>query len=207
MLDHIKESLRSGNSGGTRANVVEALEKGFSHEEILTAMLEEMEIIGAKFKANELFVPEVLIIGRAFNVALDVIQPLLDKENEKGLVIIGTVQGDLHDVGKNLVKMLMGSAGVRVIDLGVDVPAEVFVKAVREHRPQILALSALLTTTMSQMKETIKAIEKAGLRENLKIIIGGAPVTESYAKKVGADYFALDAGSAAEVVRQIVGAL
>jgi len=205
MLSQIKESLRSGNSGGTRANVVEALEKGFNHEDILTAMLDEMEIIGAKFKANELFVPEVLIIGRAFNVALEVIAPLLDKENEKGLVIIGTVQGDLHDVGKNLVKMLMGSAGVRVIDLGVDVPAEVFVKAVREHKPQILALSALLTTTMSQMKETIKAIEKAGLRENLKIIIGGAPVTESYAQKVGADYFALDAGSAAEVVREIVG--
>ena len=202
MLEEIKESLRKGNSGETRKKVIEALEAGYGHKEILGAMLDEMEVIGGKFKRNELFVPEVLIIGRAFNVALDVLAPLLaDIESNSGKVIIGTVKGDLHDVGKNLVKMLMGSTGVEVIDLGVDVSADQFVAAVKTHQPEILAMSALLTTTMVQMKDTIRALEKAGLREGLTIIVGGAPVTESYAQKVGADHFARDAASAADIVR------
>lgn len=201
-LDQIKTSLRNGSSREIRRQVLEALDEGVSHEVILSAMLEEMAIIGKRFKANEIFVPEVLIIGRAFNVALDVINPLVSGQDMKaGKVVIGTVQGDLHDVGKNLVKMLMGSAGVQVIDLGVDVSAKAFVEAVKKYQPDMLAMSALLTTTMMQIKETMKALEKEGVREGLKVMVGGAPVTESFAEKIGADYFAPDAGSAAEIVR------
>lgn len=204
-LEGIKSSLRQGNSAETRKNVISALESGFSHQDILSAMLEEMEIVGQKFRINELFVPEVLIIGRAFNVALDVIKPLVEtNENTKGLIVIGTVRGDLHDVGKNLVKMLMASTGMKVIDLGVDVSPDAFVQAVLTYEPDILALSALLTTTMDQIKQTIKAIEKAGLREKVKIFVGGAPVTESYADKVGADYYTPDAGAAAALVRSLI---
>lgn len=202
ILEKIKSSLRQGNSGQTRKDVLQALEEGFTHEEVLAAMLEEMEAVGKKFKVNELFVPEVLIIGRAFNVALKVLGPIVgENDGNKGSIVIGTVRGDLHDVGKNLVKMLMASTGVKVIDLGVDVPADKFVEAVRTHHPDMLAMSALLTTTMIHMKATIQAIEKAGLRKDMKIMIGGAPVTKSFADKVGADFFAVDAGTAAEMVR------
>ncbi len=202
MLETIRTSLRNGNAGETRKNVLSALEAGIGHEEILGAMLEEMEDVGRKFKVNELFVPEVLIIGRAFNVALEVIKPLVrEDEMGKGVIVIGTVQGDLHDVGKNLVKMLMGSTGVKVVDLGVDVSTVAFVEAVKTYKPDMLAMSALLTTTMVQIKETIKALEKEGVRDSVKIMVGGAPVTESYAQKIGADYYSVDAGSAAEVVR------
>jgi len=202
MLETIRTSLRNGNSGEIRKRVLAELEDGTSHQLILSEMLEEMVIIGEKFKANELFVPEVLIIGRAFNVALDVIKPLVtEDEMDNGVIVIGTVQGDLHDVGKNLVKMLMGSAGVKVIDLGVDVSTQIFVEAVKTYKPDMLAMSALLTTTMVQVKETIRALEKEGIRDEVKIMVGGAPVTESYAQKIGADYYAMDAGSAAEIVR------
>ncbi len=201
-LEQIKESLRKGNSGETRKNVIVALEEGHTHQAILGSMLDEMAVVGRKFKLNELFVPEVLIIGRAFNMALEVIKPLIEVEDPRnGVVVIGTVRGDLHDIGKNLVKMLMGGTGVKVIDLGVDVTAERFVMAIREHKPDMLAMSALLTTTMVQMKDTIKMLEKEGLRQDVKVIVGGAPVTESYAKKVGADFYAFDAGGAAEIVK------
>lgn len=151
-----------------------------------------------------MFVPEVLIIGRAFNVALDVIAPLLTVEEKYiGTVIIGTVKGDLHDIGKNLVKMLMiGTGGARVIDLGVDVSPTQFVEAIREHKPDVVGMSSLLTTTMVQISQTIKEFIKEGIRDDVKIIIGGAPVTGNYAQNVGADFFAVDAGTAAEIVRE-----
>ncbi len=185
-------------------NVIKALEKkGYSHNEILKHMLEVMEVVGKKFKENELFVPEVLIIGRAFNVALDVIAPLLTVEEKYiGTVIIGTVKGDLHDIGKNLVKMLMIGTGARVIDLGVDVSPTQFVEAIREHKPDVVGMSSLLTTTMVQISQTIKEFIKEGIRDDVKIIIGGAPVTGNYAQNVGADFFAVDAGTAAEIVRE-----
>lgn len=201
-LEQIGKSLENGNSGETRKNVIKALEVGIGHQEILAHMLSVMEIVGKQFKQNQLFVPEVLIIGRAFNVALDVISPMLtDDETFNGTVIIGTVKGDLHDIGKNLVKMLMGSSGTKVIDLGVDVSPERFVEAIKEHKPDVLAMSALLTTTMVQINQTIKEITKQGLRDDLMIIIGGAPVTDNYAKNVGADHFALDAATAADIVK------
>lgn len=201
-LIEIGESLERGNSGETRKNVIKALETGCSHQEILSHMLKIMEAVGKKFKENELFVPEVLIIGRAFNVALDVIAPLLTTDDKYvGTVVIGTVKGDLHDIGKNLVKMLMVGTGARVIDLGVDVPGSRFIEAIKEYKPDVIAMSSLLTTTMVQINQTIKEITKAGLRDEIKIIIGGAPVTGNYAKNIGADYFAVDAGSAADIIR------
>lgn len=200
-LELIGKSLQAGNSGDTRKNVVQAIEAGVSYQEILVHMLYVMEIVGKAFKENKLFVPEVLIIGRAFNVALDVISPMItEKEIYNGTVVIGTVKGDLHDIGKNLVKMLMSSTGTKVIDLGVDVSPERFIKAIQEHKPDVVAMSALLTTTMVQINQTIKEIKKSGLRDDVLILIGGAPVTSNYAKNVGADYFALDAGTAADIV-------
>lgn len=208
MLESIGISLQNGNSMETRKNVLKALEEGYSYNEILQHMLDVMEIVGKKFRVNELFVPEVLIIGRAFNIALEVISPMLDQEGmTKGTVVIGTVKGDLHDIGKNLVKMLMGSTGTKVIDLGVDVSPEQFIDAVKVHKPDILAMSALLTTTMVQINQTIKELKKQGLRDDVKIIIGGAPVTQNYANNVGADYFAMDAGSAADIVRDYLQSL
>lgn len=202
VLKQIGISLENGNSAEMRKSVIAALETGVGHKEIMTYMLDVMEEVGRKFKINELFVPEVLIIGRAFNTALDIISPLLENnEKYKGTIVIGTVKGDLHDIGKNLVKLLMGSTGMNVIDLGVDVSPEAFIQAIKEYNPDILAMSALLTTTMVQIGQTIKALEKEGLRDQVKIIIGGAPVTASYCKNVGADYYCADAGTAAEVVR------
>jgi len=202
ILEQIGESLKNGNSVEIRKRVLEAIEQDIEYKDILVHLLDIMEEVGRKFKHNELFVPEVLIIGRAFNVALDMIRPLLDSnETYKGSVVIGTVQGDLHDIGKNLVKMLMGSTGMKVIDLGVDVSPEQFIQAVRKYKPDIIAMSALLTTTMSQIGQTIKCLKKEGLREQVKILIGGAPVTSSYAKNIGADFYACDAGTAAEIVR------
>lgn len=204
-LELVGNALRRGNSVEIRKRVIEAIEQNISYHDILKQMLDVMEEVGKKFKLNELFVPEVLIIGRAFNVALDMISPLLETDLVyKGTVIIGTVQGDLHDIGKNLVKMLIGSTGMKVIDLGVNVSPEMFLEAVRTHKPDVLAMSALLTTTMVQIGQTIKLLTKEGFRDELKILIGGAPVTASYAKNIGADYYASDAGSAAEIVRYLM---
>lgn len=206
IIELIGNSLRNGNSVEVRKHVLEAIEQGISYNDILAHMLDVMEEVGKKFKNNELFVPEVLIIGRAFNVALDMISPLLNNEDlYKGCVVIGTVQGDLHDIGKNLVKMLIGSTGMRVVDLGVNVSPEAFVEAVKLYKPDILAMSALLTTTMVQIGNTIKLLSKEGLRKDLKILVGGAPVTPSFAKNIGADFYTSDAGSAAELVRDILG--
>ncbi len=203
ILQEVATALQQGNSAAMRKNVVQALASGHSYSEIVRTMLDVMGEVGVQFKNNELFVPEVLIIGRAFNVALDVVSPLFEEEEERGLIVIGTVQGDLHDIGKNLVKMLMVGAGAKVIDLGVDVKPEEFVEAIKKYQPDIVAMSALLTTTMVQMNQTIKAIQKAGVRDEIKIFVGGAPVTSNFATNIGADYYAPDAGSVAEIVREL----
>lgn len=205
ILDEIGDNLRQGSSKKLRNNVIQAIEDGITYQRILEHMLDVMEEVGHDFKVNKLFVPEVLIIGRAFNVALDVMAPFSpDEPTYTGVVIIGTVQGDLHNVGKNLVKILMSNTGMQVIDLGVDISPLEFIEAIRKYKPDVLAMSALLTITMTQIGKTIKEIEKAGLRENLKIIVGGAPVTENYARNIGADYYANDAGTAAEIVKAYI---
>lgn len=165
-----------------------------------------MSVIGEKFKNNEVYVPEVLIAARAMHAGMDVLRPELTETGVQniGKIVIGTVSGDLHDIGKNLVKMMLEGAGFEVIDLGADINADKFVKAVKEHQPNILCMSALLTTTMVNMTEVIKAIESAGLRDKLKIMIGGAPITQNYAEQITVDGYSPDAASAVDKAKTFI---
>ena len=178
-----------------------AVEEGIDAKTILEqGLLEGMSVIGEKFKKNEVYVPQVLIAARAMKAGTEVLQPLLVSSGvkAKGKVVIGTVRGDLHDIGKNLVRMMMEGKGLEVIDLGVDVPAEKFVEAVMEANADIVACSALLTTTMPEIKTVVYEIVRAGIRDKVKIMIGGAPVTDSFCKQIGADIYTPDAATAAE---------
>lgn len=165
-----------------------------------------MDTIGGMMESGEMFIPEVLMAAQAMGECVEILKPLLGEENSasNGIVVIGTVKGDLHDIGKNLVTMMLESSGLTVHDLGVDIPPEEFVTQIREKNAQIVCLSALLTTTMPMLEETIKAIEEAGLRDQVKIMVGGAPVNQDYADKVGADGFAPDAGSAARYAKELI---
>ncbi len=202
----LSESLQKGDLNTVVTLTKEQVESGERSEVILSALLDGMDVIGRKFKNNEIFVPEVLIAARAMNGGLEILAPILEAEGVEslGTAVIGTVVGDLHDIGKNLVKMMLIGAGLDVVDLGVDVSPQKFVDAIETHHPNIVAMSALLTTTMPAMEKVIQAIEKAGLRDQVKIMIGGAPVTEQYAQEIGADRYTADAGSAAEVAKALV---
>ncbi len=201
-LTEISEALQKGRAKIVKELVPQAIEEGFSAQDILeNGLLAGMNIIGVKFKNNEVFVPEVLVAARAMNAGTALLKPLLASEGSAsapGKVILGTVQGDLHDIGKNLVRMMMEGKGLDVIDLGVDVSPEAFVKAAVENNAQIIACSALLTTTMPAMAEVVKAVEAAGIREKVKIMVGGAPVTTQYCQAIGADLYTEDATTAAE---------
>jgi len=206
-LNHISEALQRGDAEKVKELVKQALEEGLVPKEILeNGLINGMGIIGAKFKKNEVYVPEVLIAARAMHTGMDVLRPKLVETGVKniGKVIIGTVTGDLHDIGKNLVKMMLEGAGFEVVDLGVDVSVEKFVEAAKEHQPNIIGMSALLTTTMVNMPEVIKALESAGLRDKVKIMIGGAPITQNYAEQIGADSYSPDAASAADMAKTFV---
>jgi methanogenic corrinoid protein MtbC1 len=201
ILDDISAALQKGKAKDVQALVQQAIDQGLGARSILEdGLLSGMNIIGGKFKLNEVYVPEVLIAARAMNAGTALLKPLLASAGvvASGKVIIGTVKGDLHDIGKNLVRMMMEGKGLEVIDLGVDVSAEQFVQAVGEHQADILALSALLTTTMNEMQVVVDAINAAGLRDKVKIMIGGAPITESFRLSIGADAFTADAASASE---------
>ena len=201
ILEELSQLLQKGKVKNVVALVTQALEEGISPEEILNdGLLKGMSEVGVKFKNNQVYVPEVLIAARALNKGLEVLKPRLVEAGTKpiGKVVIGTVQGDLHDIGKNLVSMMMVGAGLEVVDLGVDVSAEKFVAAVREHRPNIVAMSALLTTTMPHQGDVIEALKAEGLRDQVKVMVGGAPVTDSFAKQIGADAYTPDAATAAE---------
>ena len=185
-----------------------ALEKGLSAENILNGgLLSGMDIIGAKFKNNEIYIPEVMIAARAMNAGLEILRPVLGSSGVKarGKIVIGTVKGDLHDIGKNLVKMMMDGKGIDVIDLGTDVSAERFIAAAVENDARIIACSALLTTTMPEMKKVVELLEERGLRDSITVMIGGAPVTESYRQSIGADIYTPDAASAAEEAAKVLG--
>lgn len=199
LLNDISEMLQKGKLNEVKALTQQAVDQGIDTSVILEALLSGMGIIGVKFKNNEVFVPEVLVAARAMNGGLQILAPLLAEEGVKpiGKVVIGTVKGDLHDIGKNLVKMMMVGAGFEVIDLGVDVSPEKFIAAIEDNHADIVAISALLTTTMTNMKAVIDAITEKGLREHVKIMIGGAPVTESFAHEIGADSYTQDAATAA----------
>jgi 5-methyltetrahydrofolate--homocysteine methyltransferase len=206
-LNDISEALQSGNAEKVVELINQALEENVVPKEILeNGLIKGMGIIGEKFKKNEVYVPEVLIAARAMHAGMAVLKPRLAETGVKNLgkVTMGTVKGDLHDIGKNLVNMMLEGAGFEVIDLGVDVSAEKFVEAVREHQPNILGMSALLTTTMINMADVIKALENEGLRAKVKIMIGGAPITQNYAMQIGADSYAPDAASAADLAKSYV---
>lgn len=206
-LDVISEALQRGDAKKVEELVKKSLEENLTPKKILEdGLIKGMGIIGAKFKKNEVYVPEVLIAARAMHAGMSVLRPKLAETGVKsiGIVAIGTVKGDLHDIGKNLVKMMLEGAGFEVIDLGIDVSVDKFVEAVKEHKPNIIAMSALLTTTMVNMPEVIKALEAAGLREKVKIMIGGAPITQNYADQIGADGYSPDAASAVDNAKTFI---
>ena len=206
-LNNISEALQRGDAEEVRELVKEALEENLMPKEILTnGLVKGMDIIGGKFKRNEVYVPEVLIAARAMRVGMEVLRPKLIETGIKniGKVAIGTVKGDLHDIGKNLVKMMLEGAGFEVVDLGTDVSVDKFVEVVKVHQPNIVGMSALLTTTMVNMPEVIKALETAGLRDKVKIMIGGAPITQNYADQIGADGYSPDAASAVDKAKTFI---
>ncbi|MEI6873851.1 MAG: corrinoid protein [Spirochaetota bacterium] len=200
-LEDISALLQKGKANEVKAKVEAAIAEGLSAKTILEeGLMAGMNIIGGKFKRNEVYVPEVLIAARAMNAGLVPLKPLLVSSGVKatGIVVLGTVKGDLHDIGKNLVKMMMEGKGLLVIDAGVDVASEKFVAAAKEHNADIVACSALLTTTMNEMKGVVEALKVAGIRDKVIVMVGGAPVTDSFCKSIGADIYSPDAASAAE---------
>ncbi len=206
MLNEIQEALLKGKKTEVETLVDQALSSGLPTARILNeGLIAGMEKLGILFKNNEVFIPEVLVAARAMNAGLAKLEPYLVKEGiqPKGVVVIGTVKGDLHDIGKNLVAMMLRGAGYKIVDLGIDVPAEKFAAAAKEHQASIVGLSALLTTTMIQMKGVVEAIRAAGLR--IPVVIGGAPVTREYAVEIKADGYAPDAASAVEEVGKLLG--
>ena len=208
-LKEIYESTIAGNAPKVKELVEQALAEGVNPGDIITnQLIPAMAEVGDRFARNEFYVPEMLIAARAMQGGLAILKPLLaDGEMvSAGRVIVGTVKGDLHDIGKNLVSMMLEGAGFEVIDLGVDVTPQKFAEAVKESQAQIVALSALLTTTMTMMKDTIATLSEAGVRDQVKVIIGGAPVTKSYADEIGADGYADDAGGAVKAAKALLAA-
>jgi 5-methyltetrahydrofolate--homocysteine methyltransferase len=208
VLQKISEELQVGNYQEVPKLIQEALNAKIPPAKILSdGLVAGMDIVGDKFRRDELFMPEVLISAKAMQAGMEVLRPRLIEAGAKlaGKVIVGTVKGDLHDIGKNLVGMLMEGAGFQVIDLGIDVPSEKFVEAVKSHKPNILGLSALLTTTMPKMKEVIESLVEAGVRKSVMVMVGGAPVTEKFAKDIGADGYSPDAASAVDKARELIG--
>lgn len=204
----IADNLLKGKAKEVKALTEAAVQEGISVSKILNeGLIAGMSVVGAKFKNNEVYVPEVLIAARAMKSGMEVLKPLLAKAGVQpvGTVAIGTVKGDLHDIGKNLVAMMLEGAGFRVIDLGIDAPSEKFIAAVKDQQAQVIAMSALLTTTMVNMKSTITAVEQAGLKGKVKTMIGGAPVTQRYCDEIGADGYAADAASAVDKAKQLIG--
>lgn len=206
-LRSIADAVKNGRAKVVKQLVPEALAGGIPVSEILNnGLLVGMTELGELFKKNEVYVPEVLVAARAMKVGTDLLKPYMMSADiqSRGVVAIGTAKGDLHDIGKNLVRMMMEGSGFTVLDLGVDVAPEKFVEAVQTNGAQIVAISALLTTTMPAMRECIEALEKAGLRDKVKVMIGGAPVTQSFADEIGADAYTPDAASAAERAVELV---
>ena len=200
-LNDISENLQKGKSKLVKELVTQAVEAGINPEVILNdGLVAGMNIVGEKFKNNEIYVPEVLVAARAMNMGAQILKPLLAASGvvAAGKVCIGTVQGDLHDIGKNLVKMMMEGKGLEVVDLGTDVSPETFVQTAIEQNCHVICCSALLTTTMGVMEDVVKAAEAAGIRDKVKIMIGGAPVSQEYCDKIGADCYTIDAASAAD---------
>jgi 5-methyltetrahydrofolate--homocysteine methyltransferase len=206
-LESIYEAILNGNAKAAAADTKSALDAGTSAADILhNACIPAMTEVGRLFEIGEKFVPEMLIAARAMQSALEILRPHLVEADVKALgkVVIGTVAGDLHDIGKNLVAMMLEGAGFEIIDLGTDVKPADFVAAVREHEPDLIGMSALLTTTMTSIGRTIEALTEAGLRDKVKVIIGGAPVTQAFADQIGADGYAEGAGGASRMAKALI---
>ena len=205
ILNEISENLQKGKAKIVKQLVQQAIDEKVPVDEILNqGLLDGMSVIGEKFKNNEVFVPEVLVAARAMNAGVELIKPLLAAAGVKatGRVCIGTVRGDLHDIGKNLVKMMLEGKGLEVIDLGTDVSPDTFVQTAIDQNCQIICCSALLTTTMSEMENVVKKATEAGIRDKVKIMIGGAPVTQAFCDQIGADCYTPDAASAADAAAE-----
>jgi 5-methyltetrahydrofolate--homocysteine methyltransferase len=207
LLEQMQEDLYNGQAAAVEAATRTGLDQGLSAKEILDdGLIGGMDVVGRDFRAGELFIPEVLIAAKAMHAGLEILRPLLAESGapSMGKMVIGTVQGDLHDIGKNLVSMMMQGAGFEMIDLGTDVTPDQFVDAVQANGPDLIGMSALLTTTMPAMKATVEALTEAGLREQVKVIVGGAPVTADFATQIGADGYAPDAAAAVDAARDLI---
>jgi len=207
VYEKMAQELIKGNEVDVRKLTQEALDKGATAREVLdSGLLAGMDVVGKRFKAGDMFIPEVLLCARTMHGAMDILKPLLSEADAagSGKVIIGTVEGDLHDIGKNLVGMMLEGAGFKVVDLGVNINPQEFVDAVKEHTPDIVGMSALLTTTMPKMEETITALKEAGIRDQVKIMAGGAPVTQDFIDKIGADAYGANAASASENAKALM---
>jgi 5-methyltetrahydrofolate--homocysteine methyltransferase len=206
-LLEIAAGVEAGDSARVKDLTRRALSQGFRPEKILDdGLVVGMTAIGEKFKCNEVFIPEVLVASRAMAAGLEILRPLFsaDRVHLRGRVVLATVKGDLHDIGKKIVGLMLEGAGYEVVDLGIDVPASRILRTVKANPPSVLGLSALLTTTMSYMRDVVEAVEHARLRNRIRIVIGGAPVTRSYAEEIGADGYAPDAASAVGLVKRLV---
>ena len=206
-LQQIADNLIQGNAPKVKELVQRAVDEGENPQKILNeALLAGMSVVGDKFKKNEFYIPEVLIAARAMKQGMQILKPLLAKENVKGVgtVVVGTVRGDLHDIGKNLVGMMLEGAGFEVIDAGIDVAPDLFIKTAQEKNASLIGLSALLTTTMPAMKEVVASLNNSSLKGKIKVMVGGAPVTKDYADEIGADGYAPDAASAADLAKKLL---
>jgi corrinoid protein of di/trimethylamine methyltransferase len=207
LFEKIAERLIVGKIDEVKELSQQALDQGASPRDIIDkGLLAGMDVVGKRFKAGDMFIPEVLLCARCMHGAMDILKPLLSEADAAGvgIYVIGTVEGDLHDIGKNLVSMMLQGAGFEVIDLGTNIKPQQFVDAVREHKPTILGLSALLTTTMPKMQETINALKEAGIRDQVKIMAGGAPVTQAFVDEIGADAYGANAASATEKAKELM---
>lgn len=203
----VRKAVEQGNSDMVVAGIEKALSLGQDVGEILNeGLIKAMTVVGERFKRSEIFVPEVLVAARAMKAGMEILRPILVKTgvSSVGKVVLGTVKGDLHDIGKNLVGMMFEGSGFEVVDLGIDVPPEKFVDSIKKEKPDIVGMSALLTTTMIHMKDTIMALRECEIRDQVLVLVGGAPVTSQYAKEIGADGYAPDASSAVSVAKALL---
>ncbi len=208
IFEKISTAILEGDSDTSASITQQGLDEGVSAEDILNnGLIVGMNEVGVRFKAGDMFVPEVLMSAEAMAAGMDLLRPLLAESDTKmaGTIVMGTVKGDLHDIGKNLVSMMCEGAGFQIVNIGFDAAPEKFIEAIKEHQPEIVGMSAMLTTTMRAMGHTIKAIEEAGLRDKLKIMVGGAPVDQEFADRIGADGYGANAPASSELAKQLVG--
>ena len=205
--NELQEAIIKGKRDAVEPLIRQALSEGLNPEEIMNHILIlAMDVVGEQFSRNEIFLPEMMIAARAMNIGLGILRPMLIAKgvSSRGKVVIGTVKGDIHDVGKNIVSMILQGAGYEVMDLGIDVPPEKFIDAINQYQPKFVLMSALITLTMSMMEDTIEALKKAGVRDKVKVGVGGAPLTQSFADRIGADFYGKDARAAVIKCNELV---